>query len=420
MWMRSFAKRAAWLMIPLGVASCGSSDPAPSTTAGAVETTASQPLTVDILSYWATPGAAETLQAVINVHKAKHPDDRVINSAQMNMDWEALLADRIAAGTTPDLYVQHSSEVAAFLQKHGADSLRPLDDFLALPGQTSLVANSIPELFEESTVDGKVYAVPAGYVTRANAMYFNLQLFAAHHLTLPTTIDEFRTVCQEFKAAGVSCMTVSFMTMLFEDLLAGTMGIDAYYTYRRTGVVDEAALSKGVDLFAEVLDDYLYPAALQADGTQDAEVKQLMEGKAAMYANGDWMKAGLQQLGWTPGVDFTVLAAPGNAGLFTYAADVFTVPATALHVDGAYSFLSSALSAEGQAAFVGKDATPTRTDQDMAGADSVRQGIVRDWRQAKHRLAANTKFIWEGALQEFAHSPARDKQKLLKFLLSAH
>lgn len=316
--------------------------------------------------------------------------------------------------------MQHSSEVAGFIQRHGAHSLYPLDDFLADPTRAAVLSNLPPELVADNTFNGATYALPGGYVTRANSLFYNKQLFAANELNPPTSVDEFLSVCKKFKAAGVNCVTTTFMTLLFEDLLAGVMGIDAYDAYRRGSPPDEAALRKGIEVFGEVIDNYLDPAAIRPiDGTQDLEVTAFRNGQVAMYAIGDWTKPGLEQTGWVAGVEFNIIAAPGNAGLFVYGADVYTIPAGAPFIEGALSFLATATTVEGQLALMGPDATPCRNDVHL-NADAVRQTIIADWRQAKHRLAANTKFVWEGALRTFVNATPHDKDALLQVLLTSH
>ncbi|MFC1641629.1 ABC transporter substrate-binding protein [Myxococcota bacterium] len=434
----------SWIMglaIALNAASCDSDESNQSNTAALAETGPGQTIdsdesnqsntaalaetgpgqTIDLLTYWVSPGQAERVQRLIDLHRSTYPDDEIINDARASTNWDALLAERIAAGNTPNLYVQQSADVAGFLQKNGADSLQSLDDFLALPSQATVVLNLASELVAELTVDGKMYGLPAGWVSRANALFYNKHVFRANQLNPPTTVDEFLTVCQKFKAVGQSCVTTTFMTLLFEGLLAGVMGIDAYDSYRRGGSPDETALRKGIDVFAEVIDNYLDPAAFRpVDGTLDAEVEALMSGQAAMYTIVDVVKSSLQQLGWTAGVDFGVTAAPGNAGLFVYAADVFTIPTGASHLEGALGFLATSTSTEGQLALLGTDSTPARMDIELAQPDSEEQGIITDWRQAQHRLAANTKFVWEGPLQAFVHSTPHDKEALLQVLLTVY
>ncbi len=408
------------MMIGLAAAHCGSSDTSTSTTSnvsgtGTDAATATQAQTVDILSNWSGPGPAEGLQRLLSLYKTKYPDDQVINSAFTTMDLAGLLQERVNAGNPPDIFVQHSSELAEFIQTNGVDSLLAMNDFMASPAGNAIPANTSPELMEECSYQGKVYGVPVGFVVRGDILLYNARVFQEHDLTPPNTVDEFLSVCKAFKAANISCLTTSFMTVLFEEMLAGSMGIDAYYTYRRTGQVDPAALSKGIDLFVDVIDNYLDPSALSTDDTQEAAVGGLMSGKIAMYANGDWVKPMFEQLGWTPEVDFGILPGPGGAGLFVYSADVFTVPGNASHPQGALRFLTVNTSVEGQIAFGGTNATPVRSDVQLP-VDAQRQRIIQDWRQATHRLAANPKFIWEGPLQGFVHSTPRDKQALVQTL----
>ncbi|MFC1642699.1 ABC transporter substrate-binding protein [Myxococcota bacterium] len=418
MWIGNLTKltqQVGWLAVVLGAASCGSNESNRSTPAGVTAT--SQERTVDILSHWFFPGGIEGLQDLIKIHKDNHPEDQVINDARIGMGWDAVLAERIAAGNIPNVYVQPSSEVAGFLQKYGADSLQPLDDFLALPSQAAVLPNLPPELVADVTVNDQIYGLPAGNVLRANGVFYNRHVFAANQLNPPTTLDEFLTVCRKFKAAGVNCVTTTYMGLLFEGLLAGLMGIDAYYSYRSGGEPDETALRQGIDLFAEVVDNYLDPTAMGPIGGGDLAMNALVSGQAAMWTMGDWMKASLEEMGWTPGVDYGVIASPGNAGLFVYAADVFTSPTGASDLPGALSFLGTVASVEGQIAFIGFDATPARRDVQVT-TDSERGGIIADWKQAKYHLAGNSHLTWEGPLQWFARATQRDKEGLLQHLLT--
>lgn len=415
---RNLARHASWLALGFAVVGCGSDD---ANNSNAPLDGEDQGLTVEVFSYWANPGAAEAFQALVDFHKSRHPKDKVINDAQSGLDWEARFMDRVSEGNSPDLYVQHSAEVAGFIERHGAESLQPLDEFVASPAAGGILTKLPEEVLADARVDGKLYAVPAGGVLRANSLFYNKQVFAANGLTPPATLDEFMTTCQELKDAEISCVTSSLMTQLFEGILAGVMGTEDYYAYRHDGTVDEAALRRGIDVFTDVVDNYLEPSALLPvpTGASDPQIDAFMAGRAAMFMVGDWMKAAMQQLGWTPGVDFDVAPPPGNAGLFVYALDSFSIPSAAPHMDGAIRFLSTSLSLEGQAAFLGADATPVRTDLQLA-RDPVRETIIADWQNAEHRLAANLSFAWEGPLQMFAHTPQHDKEALLAVLLSSH
>ncbi|MFC1642999.1 ABC transporter substrate-binding protein [Myxococcota bacterium] len=342
---------------------------------------------------------------------------QVVNHATPGLDLDPVLAERIAAGDTPDLYEQSSWSVPSFIEKNGADSLYPLNDFLA--SRPNATSNLNPELLAELTIDGKIYGVPAGFVARVNALYYNKHIFKAHQLNPPTTLDEFRTVCQKPKAAGVSPLPGGHAGSLLEAVLPPAMGHDAYYNFRANRVPDEEGLRKGIDLFLEMVDDYLGPR-LQETAFEPHEMDAFMDGRTGMFLSGEWTKPMLQQLGWTPGVDFGVIPAPGNAGLFTYNADVFTVPAGAPHLEAALDFLDTVVSLDGQRAFAEGDVTPVRSDVLLGEPDPVRQSLIEDWRNAEYRLTAGAT-VYTGvpmeAIDAFIQSTPRDKEAFLQLML---
>ncbi|MFC1642854.1 ABC transporter substrate-binding protein [Myxococcota bacterium] len=238
----------------------------------------------------------------------------------------------------------------------------------------------------------------------------------------PTTFDEFRTVCQKLKAAGVSPLPGGLAGTVLEAVLPAGMGIDAYYNFRFNRVPDEEGLRKGIDLFVEVVDNYLGPR-LQETVFEPHEMNAFMAGETGMFISGEWTKPMLQQLGWTPGVDFGMIPAPGNAGLFTYNADVFTVPAGAPHLEAALDFLDTVVSLDGQRAFAEGDVSPVRSDVPLGDPDPVRRGLIEDWRNAEYRLTAGTT-VYTGvpleALDEFVQSTPRDKEALLQLMLAEY
>ncbi len=410
-------KRVVWSMVALAGISCGSSSSSPTESPKAVQAETSE--TIDIASTWASAGQVELFQRLVDIHKSKHPNDNVYNSAIASTDWQGELEKLVAQGKSPDLYVQQSSQVASFIQANGADALQPLDDYLSLasPSEAAVLPNIEAELKADVTVNGKLYGLPVGTVVRVNGLYYNKRVFAANQLSLPTTVDEFMATCSKLKAAGVYCVTGSFMTILFEDLLAGTMGADAYFTYRRNGSPDESTLRKAIDTFGDVIDNYADPNLFRgSEGMYDV-IQSFMSGQTAMYHVGDWMNETFVQLGWSPGVDYEVAAAPGSAGLFVYSADVWTVLRDAPNLQGAFRFLTTSLSTEGQLAMT--YVVPARRDVELP-TDPVKRSITDDWRQAKRRLAANANFVWEGPLQAFAHTKPHDKEALVQALLTVY
>ncbi len=411
------------LALSLSAASCGSSDSIPSTSAAVAASDAGQGQTIDLVSFWSATGSAEMAQALMDLHKSRHPADHFTNDS-IGADILAGVAQRVAAGDPPDLFtLRPPAELAVYLQTNGASSLQPFDDFLASTPEAGVLSSIYPEFIADVTFNGKIYAVPTG-VIRANTLFYNKHVFAAHHLAPPTSIAEFRTTCQTLKAAGVTPVRAPILTLLLEAFLPEVMGLDAYKSYRAGAAPDQTALRNAIDLLAEVLDQYVAPpsasAAASSDGNATAAeaMTAFMRDEAAMLISGDWISGGLRQLGWTPGVDFEVASPPGNAGVFSYTAAALAIPAGAPHLQGALSFVDTVLSLEGQVTSGAYMGTPVRKDVDTSRFEAITRKTTEDLKQATWLFGASFRsfMAWEPALGAFAQT--HDKEALLQVLIA--
>ncbi|MFC1642838.1 ABC transporter substrate-binding protein [Myxococcota bacterium] len=397
-----------------GAASCGSNDTGNQRSESLSLDTQGQ--TIDLMTYWGNPGEAEAVQALIDVHKEAHPEDTIINSSYATGKMDPMYAERLAEGNPPDLVTVHTQTVSR-LQNGGADSLRPMDDFLTSPSRADIVSQIYPELLTDAAVNDSVYVVPIGE-NRVNLFLYNKHVFKAQGLNPPTTVDELLTTCRKLKAAGVTPIRTTFMDLFFKDVLAGVLGIDAYYSYTRGGAPDEAALTQALDVFEDVVDNCLDPA-VPVFGPLDKPLNAIMSDEAAILVAGEWIKGMVEQLGWTPGVDFGLIDPPGNAGLFVYTADGFSIPAGAPNLRGALSFLDTAISVAGQVAFCRfKGVTSVRRDVDLSDADSEKRFVIESMKNAKYRVTQTVIPALGSAIAAFVQTTPRDKEPLLQILLT--
>ncbi|MFC1642641.1 ABC transporter substrate-binding protein, partial [Myxococcota bacterium] len=341
---------------------------------------------------------------MLNVNQSRHPEDTVTYTEIQYLNIPGDIAQRIAAGNPPDVIMHHAPELPTFLEKNGPNSLLALNDFLTSPSEADILPNLYPELVADATIDGQIYGLPHSVICM-NSWVYNKAVFAAHHLHPPTTLDEFRAVCQTLKAAGVNPIALFGLTYLLQDLAAAVMGIDAYASFMTGGAPDERLLGKAIDLFAEVMDNYV---DLTLGGFSNS-LPGLVSGQSAMYVSGDWAEGALEDLGWTPGVDFNIIFAPGTQGLFMYTLEVLSVLSGTSHLQGALNFIDSAASLEGQTGFneYGK-AVPARRDVDASQLGSQRRFMVEGMTQAKRRLSVSPSLIWEGAIGSFLSSTPHD------------
>ncbi len=415
MGMGNWAKgQFAWLVAALSMASCGSNESATTNATGVTATDASQGQTVMFGAYIGTsPGDAQGLQALIEINKRRHPQDLInyepINPQSVFDD----LAGFTAAGTEPDTFTHHAFQLPMLLAIKGADFLYPLNDFFASPTEADALSKVYPELLADATIDGKILGLPAG-IANWNSIMYNRRVFETYHVKPPTTLDEFRTACQTLKAGNVTPFGVQpSWLILLNDLMPAVLGLDAYVAFMKGGTADEATVRKVVDVFAEMVD---YGQLLPGDPTG-----ALMNGQVAMLLGPDYWQGTVQQLGWTPSVDYSVFFAPGNAGLFTYTMELLSVRNGTPNLQGALNWVDTTASLEGQTTFHGfMNSTPTRKDVDLSVFSAEKRVVIEGMKSATHRLSLQMAVGWDGAITALAQSTPHDKEPLVQAMLSAH
>lgn len=405
---RSLPSIALLAALPAILTACGSDDPAAKDSTGTPTD-----VKVELFSWWVGPGEAEALQAVIDLNKERFPKERIYNAAaETRTDAKQLLADRIAANDPPDLFQVNAHDLRAAV-RDDPESLATLDDLFTDQG---LMDSVVPEVIEDVTVDGHIYALPVN-IHRENALFYNKEIFARYDLKPPTSLSEFFEVCDALKEKGVTPLATAYqgwiIRIMFNSLAMGSMGAEKFSDqWSGKQPLDEQALSDAIDLLDRVLSDYSNENAADADFGWTNAAQAVFDGEAAMFFHGDWAKGYFDQLGWTPDVDFGVVGAPGASDMFWYGVDTFTLPSGAKQEKAARDFLSTVASIDGQVAFnTIKGSSPMRLDVPAKLLDPMGRQVLLDLNDAKFRSLVHNRDAWDTALQEFAMS--RDKSALL-------
>jgi glucose/mannose transport system substrate-binding protein len=403
---------AIWVLAAcsIGLVGCGSDDDK-----GTGET-GSEAEPLEVFSWWTQPGEAEALDALFDLYRKNFPHRSIFNAAEKSGPTaKQVLGERLDAGDPPDLFQQNAYEMRAFLQVHPG-SVTPIDDVFTSEGLNETVA---PEVIDNVTIDGKVYAIPVN-AHRENSLFYNAGILADHQLEPPKTLDDFLSVCKTLKAAGITPVAVStsqswIVSKLFIGLSIGSFGGQAFHDYFSGETpLDEQAMGNAIDVLDQVLTEYIDVDQAQADGYGWTEcVRSVFDGDAAMFLHGDWAKASFEALGWAPNVDFGVVGSPGASEVFLYGTDVFGIPTGAKHESEARDFARTVLSKEGQIAFNSvKGSSPIRLDVPLSAFDPMAQQVIGDFKSAKLRMALKWQNAWDEALGAFAHD--HDKQALLQ------
>ncbi len=148
---------------------------------------------------------------------------------------------------------------------------------------------------EFNSRNGKVYSVPeerqpVGY-------FYNKELFQKAGIPEPPkTWDEFFSVCDKLKTAGITPLSMDtvdtgWLTSLWLSSIIGTNG-DAGNKYMNTMNVKDYTTPEALDAIAKVQKMFLeYTTADAVGGKYENGANNFLSGKTAMIANGPWMIA---------------------------------------------------------------------------------------------------------------------------------
>ena len=146
-------------------------------------------------------------------------------------------------------------------------------------------------------------------------LWTNKAIFEEHGLTAPTTWDEFFTVADTLKAAGVTPLALGdrdgwTALNLFEQILLGELGPEDYRgIWAGTVPWTDERVTAALETFGRALD---YVNEDHSTLTWDQAVQLVIDGGAAMNVMGDWAKGYFTSKGWSPDVEFGWAPDPGH------------------------------------------------------------------------------------------------------------
>ena len=163
--------------------------------------------------------------------------------------------------------------------------------------QDSVVASSYDS-------NGMLNNVPLD--TNYYGIFYNVDVFKANGLTVPTTLDELYKVCDKLKAAGISPFAAGFgdawtlqeqFSPIYMSLCAGGIGgfpaDKTWYTDKEkltSNFSDDASFKRSAEIIYS-LKDYFSPDPMASDWA--TALNMVATGKAAMIANGSWTMDGI-------------------------------------------------------------------------------------------------------------------------------
>jgi glucose/mannose transport system substrate-binding protein len=320
--------------------------------------------TLEVFSWWTSPGEAPALQALFDAYLAAHPDVEIINAAVAGgagVNAIAVLQTRLQGGEPPDSWQTHIGR--ELIDQYVVPGYcEPITDLYTAEGWAEVMPAG---LVEQATWESEQYSIPVG-VHRGNGFWYNKTVMADNGIEVGDTmsVDEFFAAADKLKAAGIPALALATKdtfagAQTFENTLLGVVGPETYDAlFKGEAPWDDQGVRDAADVYARMLD---YINEDHSALTWDGATALVIEGKAGFNSMGDWAygevvaKNAQDVIGW--------VSHPGTAGSFVLVVDSFTLPVGAPNAENARDWLTVLGSKEAQEAFNPlKGSIPPRTD----------------------------------------------------------
>ncbi|MBX3004589.1 MAG: extracellular solute-binding protein [Anaerolineales bacterium] len=224
----------------------------------------------------------------VETYNANHSDVQIDVSYIESESFKTQLQVAIAAGETPDIFQDWGGGVLNTLVEAGV-----VREIQALGGEAGNVFR--PAALGPSTFDGKHYSVP---VDLAFALFFyNKDLFAQHNVQIPTTWDEFISVCHTFREAGIVPAAIGNIErwpgVFYMDYLVNRIGgqeayVDATYNQANGGTYNNDTFIQAWQKISEAVEGGCFEDGINGSNSHDAGLMVATD-QAAMQLQGNWM-----------------------------------------------------------------------------------------------------------------------------------
>lgn len=351
----------------------------------AEEQASGEALTIEFFQQKGEEGPQKGYQAIIDKFNAENPD--IVIEMNTVPDAPTVLTSRISSGDIPVIFSDFPTQVA-FRQKVANGYIQDLTGQLFLD---NVEASSL-ELAKQE--DGGYYAL--SYSRSFMGVYYNRAIFAEHGLEVPATWDEFLSVCETLKAAGITPMGLhgkdpgrvghTFQCTLnawaphgveiIEKAVAGETKIEGNEEFIQ-------AFEKMKTLFSYANED-----ALALSDTQCYE--QFANGQYAMCITGSYARGTIESL--NADLDLGIFPLPNNTVETTKcvagidAAICVSAKASEEEKEAAYRFLAFLAEPENAQIFYDNDGAPScikgvvNNDEGIAPIiEILNAGRTHDW-----------------------------------------
>lgn len=304
----------------------------------------------------------------------ENPDVKVDFQGAPNDQYETILNTKLATNDAPDVFLVFPFSGTKKYTK--SNYLMPLD---GEPWTSQMGEGAL----KQYTVDGKLYAMPHGAFNTIGVFY-DKKVFEKLNVTIPKNWQEFVTVCETIKKAGVTPIVLPskelWINLLIPYSMAPTMiyGKDAAYDQK---LLDDAVKWTDPE-WKKLMEKYEFmvknkffnSSALSTTGEQANDM--FVTGKAAMYVMGSWAAGDLAKR--NPEGQFSMFPFPANESeeeLWIAAAGGpgLGVSSSSKAVEGAKNYLTFMAKPEIQDKIINGGGFPVQKNGEFKMSDALKE-----------------------------------------------
>lgn len=270
-----------------------------------------QPVTLKFMLN--SPELTDQYKAMAAEYKKAKPNVTIDMTIIQN-DYQTVLKSKLNSGDVPDLFMSSAYNDNRVYSDYEYDLTN--EDFMK---------NIDPAFLKAVTLDGKVTGYP--FLVQSHSFIYNKKLFKdAGITTLPTTLDQYKEVCEKLTAKGIQPFSSGFAEWWVMPQMTYPSMSDAYdgdynklFEDVKSGKLKFGDLPQ-VDFALDLIDLVKkYSGSKPMESTADMQVSDFANGKVAMIHQGSWEEDSIRKI--NSDIDMGYLEAPRKDGRSVIAVD---------------------------------------------------------------------------------------------------
>lgn len=305
---------------------------------------------VQFMHLLGNPAEKALIDEVVGLFETSNPNISIEQLVFESKSYHTKVLQLLAGDEPPDIYLAYPGFKTYDLVDRGV--LLPLNDLWE--------ESNFEQYFSEGTktavsYKGKQWNLP--WVTHANIVFYNKEIFSGVGVTEPNTFDEFEAICRKVKATGkyplASAWSALYRAAYPFDMLMPTVG--GVEVFQKLAALEEDWDNESVRELLTIWkrwveEEYWYPDPRSRSWAEGLVL--LAEGLTAMDLMGTYGMGTLEQAGMEYGKDYDLFVMPGvnskHGMALSGPVDAFSIPLKAKNVEGALKFFAFAATPEAQ------------------------------------------------------------------------